>query len=319
MIRVRPVVVGVVFAVLVSLLGGCSLFEDDPQTQLDKIITAIGTENILAVDIHATQKTARNERGAVGVTWVQDGQLLLTWVDERKIVTEKSGYSSFAASPTSISKFSLDRILDMTKKLINDDTCTSLSATSMATPAGSVGTWAECTGRGGGQQHVVDEQSMLDGGLFYVPRVDPQVAADLDALRQAYVTVMGTSKVHRFSYYFNQALLSLDGPVATNALGESCVPSMTALLSSSSTPFPVSCDTKATVGSNPFDVNEFSSTSVAEVVASVENSQILDYQSLVSITFFHQGEDLCWEVTTTSIGDLSAHRDQLKGCITKGA
>ncbi len=313
MIRVRPVVVGVVIAVLVSLLGGCSLFEDDPQTQLDKIIAKTGND---IVGMKVVVKTDE-QNPTVSIFWVDAGKVMSAWLKDGKVIVEDSRYPSFATTgPTSVDNFSLDSYVSIANGAFNPDGCYSAIVTSMVTPTGAIGAQVECLGR---EKKVIDEQSMLDGELFYVPRVDPQVAADLDVLKQAYVTVMGTSKVHRFSYYFNQALLSLDGPVATNVLGESCVPSMTALLSSSSTPFPVSCDTKATVGSNPFDVNEFSSTSVAEVVASVENSQVLDYQSLASITFFHQGEDLCWEVTTTSIGDLSAHRDQLKGCITKGA
>ena len=316
---VRPVVVGVVVVVLVSLLGGCSLFKDDPQTQLDKIIAKTGATEVVSISLIGNERNVRRGTAHVVVAIVKDDIVKKIGIDGDKLTESGESFRDFATTPVSVDKFSIDFLSQKAERLVNPEFCELVSVSSVLTPAGSVGTWVECTGRGGGQQHVVDEQSMLDGGLFYVPRIDPQVAADLDVLKQAYVTVMGTSKVHRFSYYFNQALLSLDGPVTTNALGESCVPSMTALLSSSSTPFPVSCDTKATVGSNPFDVNEFSSTSVAEVVASVENSQILDYQSLVSITFFHQGEDLCWEVTTTSIGDLSAHRDQLKGCITKGA
>ncbi len=308
--RIRPAaVIGVTTALLTSLLSGCGLFTDNAQEQLKKILAATGN------DITGMRVTfSKTKKVNVSVISVKDGKLVSTRLNNGKPITEDSQYPSFAAvGAVNSDKFLLDSHVALANELFDVNSCPAVVVTSLATPTGSTAAFAECLAD---PLTRVNERSTLDGESFFIPAIDPQSAENLDTLKQAYTKVLGTSAVNSLSYSFTDKTFAINGPTTTNPLGEQCSPVVTARSSESTTPFPVLCRVGAAAGSQPFDLNNFSTAAMAQVIAAVQNSDVLDKTSLGSITFRADGENLGWEVSTTNTGDVAGHRDLLRGTIT---
>lgn len=308
--RIRPAaVIGVTTALLTSLLSGCGLFTDNAQEQLKKILDATGN------DITGMRVTfSKTKKVNVSVISVKDGKLVSTRLNNGKPITEDSQYPSFAAvGAVNSDKFLLDSHVALANELFDVNSCPAVVVTSLATPTGSTAAFAECLAD---PLTRVNERSTLDGESFFIPAIDPQSAENLDTLKQAYTKVLGTSAVNSLSYSFTDKTFAINGPTTTNTLGEQCSPVVTARSSESTTPFPVLCRVGAAAGSQPFDLNNFSTAAMAQVIAAVQNSDVLDKTSLGSITFRADGENLGWEMSTTNTGDVAGHRDLLRGTIT---